>query len=96
MANLLIGIIGNTLKTLVTSLISERVMLVVAYGLLKKLAKSSKNTIDDKVVVLVKEALEKKGYDVDWLDNDIISYILHRYIYTFYSRWYKRDRWISY
>ena len=62
MGNIVAGIIGHSLKLLVMSFISERVMLTVAYGLLDKLAKSTSNKIDDKVVDLVKDALAHKGY----------------------------------
>ena len=64
MSGLLIKILGNSLRLLVTSFISERVMLVAAYGILNKLAKSTKNSIDDKVLKLVADALKEKGYEV--------------------------------
>jgi len=64
LSTLLVKALGSTLSTLVMSFVSEKVIMLTAYRLLEKLAKSSTNTIDDSVLVLIRESLEAKGYKV--------------------------------
>lgn len=51
-------ILVATLKTLLTKLITEKVLVAVTLHIVEFLAKKSTNTLDDKLVAEVKEALK--------------------------------------
>ena len=61
MIGLLTGIIGTVAKQVLIATFSHNVMKIVVIGLLEKLVKSTKNTLDDAIVEQVKRNLEKAG-----------------------------------
>lgn len=61
MVSIITSIVGTVAKQLLLATFSHNVMKIVVIGLLEKLAKSTKNTLDDEIIEQVKKNLEKTG-----------------------------------
>ena len=61
MVNVLGAILLSTSKTLSLSLLTERMILKVTLEVLEWLAKRSSNSVDDKIVALMRERLAETG-----------------------------------
>jgi hypothetical protein len=61
MVNVLGAILLSTSKTLILSLLTERMILKVTLEVLEWLAKRSSNSVDDKIVALMRERLAETG-----------------------------------
>ena len=58
---MIVLMLAGTAKTLIISLLSERVIMKVAIEVLDWLAKRSTNELDDKLVSTVRQRLEEQG-----------------------------------
>ena len=58
---MIVPMLAGTAKTLIISLLSERVIMKVAIEVLDWLAKRSTNELDDKLVSTVRQRLEEQG-----------------------------------
>ncbi len=61
MVNLLGAVVIGASKTLLVSLLTERVILRLTLEVLEWLAKRSSNKVDDKIVALMRERLAESG-----------------------------------
>ena len=59
MVGLLAPLIGGTVKTLCMSMLSEKLLSEVVLILLRRLVKSTKNDLDDKILAAYEEQLNK-------------------------------------
>ena len=60
MIGLLAPLIGGTVKTLCVSMLSEKLLSEVVLILLRRLVKSTKNDLDDKILAAYEKQLGKK------------------------------------
>jgi hypothetical protein len=58
---MIVPMLAGAAKTLIISLLSERVIMKVAIEVLDWLAKRSTNKLDDKLVSTVRQRLEEQG-----------------------------------
>tara|TARA_R100000700_G_C3098269_1_gene96511 strand:+ start:475 stop:657 length:183 start_codon:yes stop_codon:yes gene_type:complete len=58
---MIVPMLAGAAKTLIISLLSERVIMKVAIEVLDWLAKRSTNELDDKLVSTVRQRLEEQG-----------------------------------
>ena len=62
MVGLLAPLIGGTVKTLCMSMLSEKLLSEVVLILLRRLVKSTKNDLDDKILAAYETQLNNKGH----------------------------------